>query len=51
MVLVEMEKKRMPVSGGRKTCVLIVSQDSYNSFLFRLLKNSLLPTEERLHAE
>lgn len=36
---------------GEETCVLFVSQDSYCFFPFRLLKNSLLPTEERLHAE
>lgn len=51
MVLVEVEEKRRHVSGGRKACILLVSQDSYCSFPFRLLKNSLLPTEERLHAE
>lgn len=51
MVLVDVEEKRMHVSEVRKTYVLFVSQDSYCSFPFRLLKNSLLPTEERLHAE
>lgn len=50
-VLVEMEEKGVCVSDKRKIYGAFISQGLYCSFPSRLLKNSLLPTEERLHAE